>query len=556
MANKNVNEVMDILRSKASTGADISVFVINYYLSRKLKTNSFDQILEKFEDENIRHNLRSVYYEEKNNYIAQFNNLKDITLEEILEIIGELSEYVGWRAVTGNTTVKSIVDLSLKVLDLEKEDILLDVGSGIGTTLLEASKTSNISGIEINSENYMISCVLLDLFNLPLENMVYSDVFTYDLSKFNANKVFMNMPIGLRMSGKKLEYILELKFDKSIYKNYIKSINASWIFALDIIENTEYEKFVMLINGGPLYSDTNQDIRKILIDKGKIDAVIALPSNLLAYTGIPVYLVIFSHNNESVKFVDATKFYSSTKYRNTIEKKHIDEIISALERDSDISKTVGIETLEEEDFTLDPLRYTTPEFPFEESMMLRDVVKSINRGHTISKSDLDEMTSVQPTDYQYLMLQNFQDGILDENLPYLKSLDKTYEKYLLKDNSIIISRLSPFKIGSVDKLKTKVLANGNLFFLEIDEDKINKDFLTAYLQSRIGLKEIEKYVKGSTMKTINIRDLEKVKIPKISMEKQIEIGENFVLLNSEFKVIKKRAEEIAKERLDIFEGGV
>ena len=197
-----------------------------------------------------------------------------------------------------------------------------------------------------------------------------------------------------------------------------------------------------------------------------------------------------------------------------------------------------------------------PEFPFEESVILKNVVKSINRGHTISKKDLDEMTSVQPTNYQYLMLQNFQDGILDENLPYLKDLDETYERYLLKDNSIIISRLSPFKIGSVDKLKTKVLANGNLFFLEINEDKINKDFLTAYLQSRIGLKEIEKYAKGSTMKTISIRDLEKVKIPKISMEKQIEIGENFVLLNSEFKAIKKRAEEIAKERLNIFEGGI
>ena len=188
--------------------------------------------------------------------------------------------------------------------------------------------------------------------------------------------------------------------------------------------------------------------------------------------------------------------------------------------------------------------------------MLKEVVKSINRGYNIRKEELDRMTSVQPTNYQYLMLQNFQDGILDENLPYLESLDETYENYLLKDNSIIISRLSPFKIGSVDKLKTKVLANGNLFFLEVDEDKIDKDFLTAYLQSRVGLREIEKYVKGSTMKTINMRDLEKVKIPKISIEKQIEIGEKFVLLNSEFKVIKKRAEEIAKERLDIFEGGI
>lgn len=555
MEKKDVYEVMDSLRARVGSQEYIHVFIVNYYLSRMLRTNSFDEILERFEDENIKYKLKDVYQEETN-YIEQFNSLKDFELDEIIEIIGGLSEYAGRRDVGENTTVKSIIDLSLELLNLEKEDILLDVGSGIGTTLLEASKISSISGIEINPENYVLSCLLLDLFNIAIEKMMHKDVFTYDLSEFNANKVFMNMPMGLKMSGKKLEEVLKLKFDKSIYKNHIKSIDSSWVFALDVIENTEYEKFVMLMNGNPLYSDIHQDVRKILIDEGKVEAVIALPSNLLAYTAIPIYLVVFSHNNESIKFVDATNLYSDIKYRHTIKKKHIEEIISALEENSNISKTVEIKKLEEEDFTLDPLRYTMPEFPFEESVTLKNVVKSINRGHTISKKDLDEMTSVQPTNYQYLMLQNFQDGIIDEKLPYLKNLDETYERYLLKDNSIIISRLSPFKIGSVDKLKTRVLANGNLFFLEIDEDKINKDFLTAYLQSRIGLREIEKYVKGSTMKTISIRDLEKVNIPKISMEKQIEIGENFILLNSEFKAIKKRAAEIAKERLNIFEGGI
>ena len=58
------------------------------------------------------------------------------------------------------------------------------------------------------------------------------------------------------------------------------------------------------------------------------------------------------------------------------------------------------------------------------------------------------------------------------------------------------------------------------------------------------------------MKTISIRDLERIKIPKISMEKQIEIGNQFVLLNSEFKAIKKRTDEIIEERLNMFEGGI
>lgn len=555
MGKKDVYEVMDNLRARVSSEEYIYIFIVNYYLSRRLKTNSLDEILERFEDENIKYTIRSIY-EGNNNYLEQFNSIKDFNIDEIIEIIGLLSESIGRRGGGEHTTVKSVIDLSLELLSLEKEDVLLDVGSGIGTTLLSASKTSNISGIEINLESYEISCILLELFDIPIEDIMHKDIFTYDLSKFKANKTFMNMPMGLKISGQKLENILDFKFDKSVYKNHIRPIDSSWVFALDVIENTGYEKFVMLMNGNPLYSDNHQDVRKILIDKGKVEAVIALPSNLLAYTAIPIYLVVFSHSNESIKFVDATKLYSDIKYRHVLEKEHIKKIVKALDKESSISKIVDSKKLIEEDFTLDPLRYTVEEFPFEESIILKDVVKSVNRGHTISKKDLEEMTSVQPTDYQYLMLQNFQDGILDGNLPYLKNLNESYERYFLKDNSVIVSRLSPFKIGSVGKLKTNVLANGNLFFLEIDENKINKDFLTAYLQSRIGLREIEKYVKGSTMKTISIRDLERIKIPKISMEKQIEIGNQFVLLNSEFKAIKKRTDEIIEERLNMFEGGI
>ncbi|MGX7348885.1 N-6 DNA methylase [Dolosicoccus paucivorans] len=319
MRKKDVYEVMDNLRGRVSSEEYIYIFIVNYYLSRRLKTNSLDEILERFEDENIKYTIRSIY-EGNNNYLEQFNSIKDFNIDEIIEIIGLLSESIGRRGGGEHTTVKSVIDLSLELLSLEEEDVLLDVGSGIGTTLLEASKTSSISGIEINPDNYMLSCLLLDLFNIPIEKMMHKDVFTYDLSEFNANKVFMNMPMALKMSGKKLEDVLKLKFDRSVFKNHIKSIDSSWVFALDIIENTEYEKFVMLMNGNPLYSDIHQDVRKILIHKGKVEAVIALPSNLLAYTAIPIYLVVFSHNNESIKFVDATNLYSDIKYRHTIEK--------------------------------------------------------------------------------------------------------------------------------------------------------------------------------------------------------------------------------------------
>lgn len=127
MGKKDVYEVMDNLRARVSSEEYIYIFIVNYYLSRRLKTNSFDEILERFEDENIKYTIRSIY-EGNNNYLEQFNSLKDFNLDEIIEIIGMLSESIGRRGGGEHTTVKSVIDLSLELLRLEKKDIVLDVG--------------------------------------------------------------------------------------------------------------------------------------------------------------------------------------------------------------------------------------------------------------------------------------------------------------------------------------------------------------------------------------------------------------------------------------------
>lgn len=549
------NKIMNILREESDPENYVFDFISNYYLSRKLKSMSIEQVLKKFKNNDVKDVLTNVYEGNKKS-ISKFSYFKDFSIGEMTYIIEVLFRNMGLSNMPTNVAVKSIIQLSLELLDLEKEDTLFELGLGAGVSLLNGSTKSKVAGIETNTKYYIVSCLLLELFDVSIDSLINEDILSYDLSSSDANKFFMNMPIRTALSQSKLEKLLELKFKNSFYKDYISKNDLQWIFALDVVENTDYEKLVMVVNGNPLYSETNKEIRNILINDGKIEAVIALPNNLLAYTSISQYLVIFSHNNEKVKFVDASKLYSSKKFKNTIDESHIENIVSSLEEESEISKFVDINSLEKEDYILDPLRYTMPDFPFENSIELKEVVKSIKRGFTIKRSDLDDMISRKPTNYQYLMSQNFQDGIIDSNLPYLKELGDDYSRFFLKDNSVIVSRLAPFKIGTVDELKTNVLVNGNLFFLEVDESKINKDFLTAYLQSRIGIREMEKYAKGSAMKTISMRDFEKVKIPKLSMEKQNELAKKFRLLNLEFKSIKKRAKDIENERLNMFEGNI
>ena len=555
MPKNKIYSLIEKLRSRVNTNEMLSKFIINYYLSRKLKVMSITEIEEIYSDEVISSFLTEVY-EDPDNIIKEFTDIEDISLVEFVELISIVSESLG--KMTGEfTTPITLMQLGLKILNINEEDIFLDYGSGTGSTLLSASKyTSNISGVEINPESYMISRILLDLYDVSSNNIINKNVNDIDISISKANKIFINMTTSMLMQQEQLQNVIESKFKDDLLKNILNARDITWLYPLDVIENTNFEKSVMLINGGPLYSDINLDVRKYLVNNGYIESVIALPSNLLPYTSVPIYMIVFSKGNKEVKFVDATKEFTESTYRNTLDKQNINRILDALNNETSISRFKKLDDLDKEEYTLDPLRYTTPDFPFDDFVNLKDIIISINRGANVSKTDLVTMTSDVPTNCQYLMLNNFHDGILDDELTYLNKLDDTYKQYLIKDNSVIISRISPFKIGTVDRVNKNILANGNLFFLEVDEKVINKDFLTAYLQSRIGIRELNKYVKGNVMKTISIRDLEKIKVPRLSREEQEKIAYDFNLLKSELQAVKKRTLEIQKERLNIFEGGI
>lgn len=554
MSKTNLNEFMSITRDRRMLYDNDKTPIINYYLSRKLKKESINEIIDRFDDDYIKTEILSVY-ETNHDNIEELSRIEDLTKDEIINLLNMISSEIG-RKGGDLSTPKGIIDLSLSILSVKNDDVLLDIGSGYGTTLLSGSQyTNNLVGLEINRDNVLVSKLLTDLFKIDA-NIKLSDALINDNNQFKANKVFVNTPLGLRMSSDRLDNILREKFKNSKYKNLVKAYDLSWLFALDILENTDYEKFVMVVAGGSLFNVRESEIRKNLILEGKIESVIALPGSLLYGTTIPVYLIVFSHNNKTIRMVDAQELYYEDKFMNVITKVQIDEIVNSLNNDSKISNSVTIEELEKEEFSLMPHLYSAQEFEFKSYVELGKVVKSINRGSTINKSDLENLTSEVPTDNQYLMLQNFQDGFIEGQLPYLKEIDKKLEKFTIKNGSLIISRISPFKIGIIDNLKTNVIANGNLYVIEVDEKVINKDYLAAYLQSQTGMNEMERYMKGAAMKTISIPDLQKVRIPDFSLEKQLSIGEEFKMLNLELKAVKQRHRDILKEKLNIIKGGI
>ena len=240
-----------------------------------------------------------------------------------------------------------------------------------------------------------------------------------------------------------------------------------------------------------------------------VECVISLPGKMFASTNIATTLIILSHNNDSVRMIDATKHCQQGRRQNEFSEENIATIMDALSNDQDYSK-------------------------------------SISRGAPCTASQLDEMVSDSVTNMQYLMLANIQNGMIDDKLPYLSYIDPKYERYCLKNNTLILSKNGyPYKVAVASVQEgQRILANGNLYIIELDETKANPYFIKAFFDS---------ITVGATIPNIGVDKLKKVEIPLPSMEEQERIAQKYQAALDEITVIKLRLEKAVNKLHHIFD---
>ena len=196
-----------------------------------------------------------------------------------------------------------------------------------------------------------------------------------------------------------------------------------------------------------------------------------------------------------------------------------------------------------------------PEIKVEKGVSFENLILNVTRGAQIRADELDKMVSETPTDYQYLMLANIQDGMISDELPYLKSMDLRLERYCIKNNSLVISKNgAPVKVAvaSVEEGK-KILANGNLYVIELDESKANPYFVKAYLESENGAIALSRVTVGAAMPNIPVDGLKKIIIPCPSIEEQEKLAERYMAKQDEVNVLKYKLAKATAELKSIYE---
>ena len=540
-------EIASILREHLMPSKyELGIVVVSYILEKTMGTDyTYENICNndiKIDEVIVNQFMMMVRAEEWMKIVEKANGYEKVVFVN-LALTAETQE-----KGSDVSTPASIVRLSERILNCSKKDAVADICCGGGSFIVEhiiQGSGSEITGYEINVDKSIISKIRAAMLDGKAEVVIGNVFETIPASGKKFDKIFSNYPFGLRlkMLDTGAPYLDELFTGNPAFT---KATSSDWIFNSLICDSLAKKgRAVAIITNGSTWNNIDMATRKNFVENGLIESVIALPKNMFSFTNVATSLVVFSFGNKSVRLVDASNNCVQGRRINVFSDENIETILGALKADSDISKTISLEDLRDNDYSLHFGRYVSAPIDIENGVKFESIIKRITRGAPCTAKELDEMTSETPTNAQYLMLSNIKDGMIDEDLPYISGIDEKHKKYCLKNNNLILSKNGyPYKVAVVDMDGDKqVLANGNLYIIELDEEKANPYYIKAFLDSEDGIATLKSITVGATIPNIGVEDLKSILIPLPSLEEQERIAKKYQAARDEVFILKKRLDQ-------------
>ena len=450
------------------------------------------------------------------------------------------------RSASQHGTPESICNLAYAVLGIEDGDRVADLGCGRGDFLTSTAGRAHglrLYGIDNNREVAALASIRLDLVARDWE------VETGDMLEMDAthafDRVFSNFPFGMRpavMRGQG-DYYEMMRFGRL---GIGRPASADWLFnklAYDSL--AEGGKAVTVMANGAAFNGGDIQARRYFVNNGMIRAVVALPANLFPGTGIATVLVVLGKNDGPIRMVDATDLSVSGRRWDTIGDDEIAAILSRLESDSDFSRLVSNEELAAAEYNLFPTRYLGRSIELENASRIGDLALSIERGASITARELDALTVDEDTGLVFLRLSDIADGCIGDDLPHLRELDPKTERQWLRTGDLIISKNgAPFKIAVAEVPEGKtILANGNLYIIRLDTERVDPYFVAAFLASDDGKELMERMVVGTTIPNLPLRNLKDIQLPVPDKDVQRAVARRYRARLDEIEVLKIKLEK-------------
>lgn len=355
----------------------------------------------------------------------------------------------------------------------------------------------------------------------PFENQTEKADEVFCFSLFGKNTVEL-------AQERESAYLSDLGMEKPAASAYAYAVLASHLIA-------ENGKAAVLLHPSDLTSTRpgEKECRKWLIDNGMLESVILLPNGLMHRTNVDTALLILSHGNKQVRFVDVKEagLYKKERREAELDSSQMKKVLELLNSDesSSFARTISNNEISSHEYSLDFHQYLAESLMVKDGVKFKSVMKDISRGAQMVSKKMKALETEERTSCRYLAISDVENGMIRSDLSYLKEIPEKMEKYCVQNGDLLISRSYPFKtaVAKVEEGE-QILLSGNFYRIEVDSSKANPYFIKAFLESRRGSEILEMLGKGTAIPMISASDLKELMLPLPDMETQNRVAESYL----------------------------
>ncbi len=443
----------------------------------------------------------------------------------------------------------SIKELCEKLLVINQDDCLAELNSYSNDFLFNCDEKQHAASY--------ISCIEDGEYNFASVS-----AFMKAMVKGINNFTCMELP-GDRLKNvtKGLINLIDVTWTSNSWHRYISQYipnypdgNSIWDVLAASITVSSDAKLVAIVNAGQLSNKTDVEFRKYLCENGLIECVIALPEKMYKNTWINPFIIVASHNNSEIRFIDGRNEYFADRIGGKrINALSNDTITNILEQYNNESTTnqISIKDISAENYNLNPLRYlANSEVIASEYIQLEEIVQSSRRGMTLKAAEMDRLISNTPSGIKCIKPSHIATGcILDYE--YYHSEIKKIEKNMAHKGDLLISKVgSPFKIAVSDD---DYLVIGNVYIFTLRNTIVSPEYIKCFLESNAGQKELVSLATGSATPIINISNVGSIKIPLFNTQTQNDYLDKVKNINNELKNAYQQIQELRSEVNNMFD---
>lgn len=543
--------------------------------------------------------MRGEVYDERISYLIisnayQYvcnNNLIDYKEEDLLKIARKMNEHIPSEVIDGIYTVLTELDiaeirnfvydllsgrnnyvktsiensnnyiseLANDLLEINSSDnIVMDFCSGVGNFLANVYKKADnnkfalkgLMGIEINPEVAHISQMALSILS---NASVTPEIFVgnaLERVKYPYTKAYVFPTFGISK-------VLNENIRKSFLFSelYLSNKNtAEWLFIDNMLSGLLGDKAVALVTSRALFNSFDIEYRNKLITSGWLEGIIELPAGSLSFTGIKVYMLVFSKNNKKVKFVDASDVMVADKKR-YINLKLPVKVIEEMYYSKDV-KTKTIEELIDVP-NICPSTIMLDVEKLKNGVELKNLADVfIGSQYTLGIFEKKGLISDKKTEYRILTSSDIENEMICwEELHYIDMKDDKFDKFAIQYGDVVVtSKTSKVKTAVVDIVpEDKILVTGGMIIVRPDQNKLNSTYLKMFLDSERGQAALKRVQKGSIVVTVTAKSLSSIEIPMINIEKQTKKATRYNEKLSTLAAYKQEIERIKASLKTLFE---